>query len=612
MASGPRVGTILCVTQAPTAPTDTAALAAAIDRALAQHTLCAAFQVTAAAGGARPALRTLGTEREYTWSEYADGVRTIAGGLHALGVRTGDAIALMLAGCSEFHLIDTAAMHLGAAPFSIYFSNPVEQILPMIRNSEARVVFTQPQYAGIIAEVAKEAGTIEHIVVLGDDASLGTITLAELEALEVPATFDFDATWQAVTAEDIAGIVYTSGTTGEPKGVEWSHGALIDNMRGLHALAPVSAGGRMVSYLPMAHLAERFMTNYCTLAFGYSVTTAPDPKQLGAALAVSHPTRFFGVPRIFEKLGEGAKAVAGADAELTSALAAGVALAIASMSEPLDPEQAAALGNAQTALEPVRQKLGLDATEWRGAAAAPTREDTHQLWTALGLPIAEIWGMSETAMTISNPPDRIKMGTVGKPQPGVEAKLADDGELLIRGPIFSRYRKDPAKTAEAFAPGGWLKTGDIAAIDEDGYFKIVDRKKEIIINAAGKNIAPAMVENRVKAQSAVIGHTVAMGDGRSYLTALVVLDEEGVTAFAAREGLSGSFAELSAEAAVLAEVERAVEAANATLARVEQIKKYTVLEGAWLPGGDEVTQTMKLKRRVITQKYASDIEALYA
>ena len=239
------------------------------------------------------------------------------------------------------------------------------------------------------------------------------------------------------------------------------------------------------------------------------------------------------------------------------------------------------LEQAQAALAPVREKLGLESTEWRGAAAAPMRVDTHQVFTALGLPVAEIWGMSETAMTISNPPTRIKMGTVGKPQPGVEAKLADDGELLVRGPIFSRYRKNPELTAQAFEePGRWLKTGDVATVDEDGYYKIVDRKKEIIINAAGKNIAPAMVENRVKAQSPIIGHTVAIGDQRSYLTALIVLDEEGVTALrGAKTGLEGSFAELTAHPVVRAEVERAVEAANATLARVEQIKKYTVLDG---------------------------------
>jgi long-subunit acyl-CoA synthetase (AMP-forming) len=221
--------------------------------------------------------------------------------------------------------------------------------------------------------------------------------------------------------------------------------------------------------------------------------------------------------------------------------------------------------------------------------------------------------MSETAMTVSNPPERIKIGTVGKPQPGVEAKLAEDGELMIRGPIFSRYRDNPELTRQAFDAEGYLHTGDVAAIDEDGYYKIVDRKKEIIINAAGKNVAPQMVENRVKQESAVIGHIVAIGEARSYITALIVLDEEGVTAFAADRGLSGSFADLTRDEQVHAEVARAVDAANGTLARVEQIKKFRILEGeTWLPGGDEVTQTLKLKRRVITTKYADQIEALYA
>ena len=571
-----------------------------IEQALAQHTLCAAFQLTAAAHPERPALRTLGAEREYTWGEYADEVKRIAGGLHALGVQAGDTVALMLAGCSEFHLIDTAAMHIGAAPFSIYFTNPVAQIVPMIENSQARVVFTQPQFLETIEEVARQSESIEHIIVV------------EPGKVDVPAAggdFDFEAAWRAVGPDDIAGIVYTSGTTGEPKGVEWSHGALIDNMRGLHELAPVSPGGRMVSYLPMAHLAERFMTNYCTLAFGYSITTVSDPRQVGAALGASHPTRFFAVPRIYEKLGEGAKAIAGSDPALAEALKTGIEASLAAES---DPSQVAVLEQAQAKLAPVREKLGLESTEWRGAAAAPMRVDTHQVFTALGLPVAEIWGMSETAMTVSNPPKRIKMGTVGKPQPGVEAKLADDGELLIRGPIFSRYRRDPERTKQAFTEDGYLKTGDVATVDEDGYYKIVDRKKEIIINAAGKNIAPAMVENRIKAQSPVIGHAVAIGDQRSYLTALIVLDEEGVNGFAAKNSVEGDFASLTKDPTVLAEVERAVQAANETLARIEQVKKYSVLDVGWLPGGEEVTQTMKLKRRVINDKYGSDIEALYA
>jgi long-subunit acyl-CoA synthetase (AMP-forming) len=586
--------------------------AQAIEEALRQQTLCAAFQITAAANADRPALRTLGGEEQATWSEYAERARGIATGLHALDIRAGDAVALMLPNCSEFHLLDSAAMHLGAAPFSIYFSNPADQIEPMIRNSQARVAFAAPEYVEKMLEVQRRTGLIEQIVVLGDDAGAGTMTVTELEALPPSPDFDFDATWRAISPDDIAGIVYTSGTTGEPKGVEWSHRALLDNIRGLNRLAPPSPRGRWVSYLPMAHLAERFMSHYCSMVFGYTISTAPDIKQLAQGLVETRPTRFFAVPRIYEKLGEGAKAIAAADDRLREALEIRLRAVAEGESGALDPELAAAADEAGKALAPIREKLGLDATEYRGAAAAPMREDTHHLFTSLGLPVAEIWGMSETALSVSNPPERIKMGTIGKPQPGFEAKLADDGELLIRGPIFSRYRNDPERTREAFDADGWLHTGDVATVDEDGYYKIVDRKKELIINAAGKNIAPAMVEGRVKQQSTLIGHVAAIGDQRSYLTALIVLDDEVLPEFASRHGLSGSLEELAHDQPVHAEVERAVEAANKTLARVEQIKKFTILDCSWLPGSDEVTQTMKLKRRVINTKYAHEIDALYS
>jgi long-subunit acyl-CoA synthetase (AMP-forming) len=586
--------------------------AQAIELALEQPTLCAAFQVTAAANAGRPALRTLGSGGECRWSEYAERLRSIASGLYAVGVRPGDAVALMLSNCSEFHMLDSAAMHLGAAPFSIYFTNPAEQIEPMIRNSEARVVFAHPQHVETMLEVQRRTGLIEHVIVLGDDAGAGTMTLAELEALQSPLDFDFEATWRAIVPDDIAGIVYTSGTTGEPKGVEWSHGALLENMRGLNKLAPPSPAGRWVSYLPMAHLAERFMSHYCSMAFGYTITTAPDIKQLAGALVETRPTRFFAVPRVYEKLGEGAKAIAAGDDRLREALEISLRAVGEVESGAADPELVAAAEDARKRLAPIREKVGLDATEYRGAASAPMREDTHHLFTALGLPVAELWGMTETALTVSNPPERIKMGTVGKPQPGVEAKLAEDGELLIRGPIFARYRNDPERTRQAFDADGWLHTGDVATVDQDGYYKIVDRKKEIIINSAGKNIAPAMVENRVKQQSPLIGHVVAIGDRRSYLTALIVLDEEALQEFASRNGLSGSFAELARDETVRAEVEHAVTEANSTLARIEQVKRFTILDRGWLPGGDEVTQTMKLKRRVINTKYSQEIETLYS
>ena len=349
---------------------------------------------------------------------------------------------------------------------------------------------------------------------------------------EPPSGFDFEGGWQAISPDDIAGIVYTSGTTGEPKGVEWSHRALMDNMRGLYRLAPPSPAGRWVSYLPMAHLAERFMSHYCSMAFGYTITTASDIKQLAPALVDARPTRFFAVPRVYEKLGEAARAIAAGDATVGEALQTSLDAVAAAQTGQSTQNWRTGAADARRLLAPIRERLGLDASEYRGAAAAPMREDTHHLFTALGLPVAEIWGMSETGLTVSNPPERIKMGTVGRPQPGVEAKLADDGELMIRGPIFTRYRNDPERTDQAFDGDGWLYTGDVATVDEDGYYRIVDRKKELIINAAGKNIAPAMVENRVKRFSPLIGFVVAIGDQRSYLTALIVLDEEALGPFA--------------------------------------------------------------------------------
>src|SRR4051812_14839411 len=340
-----------CMTE--TTATDTAALKAAMEDALLQPSLCAAFQLTAAANADRVALRSLGAEDDLTYRDYAERLRRVATGLHALGVRAGDAVGLMLANCSEFHIVDGAAMHLGAAPFSIYFTNPAEQIVPMIRNAKSRVVIAAPEYVEKTLAVQQAAGFIEHIVVLGDDAGAGTMTLAELEELEAPAGFDFDATWQAIQPQDIAGIVYTSGPTGEPKGVEWSHGALLDNLRGLYKLAPPSPEGRWLSFLPMAHLTERFMSHYSHMVFGYTITTAPDVRQLGAGLAAVHPTRFFGVPRMYEKMGEGAKAIARGDAALQEALDLSLRAVEAG---DLDPALAAAAEAARATLRPIREK----------------------------------------------------------------------------------------------------------------------------------------------------------------------------------------------------------------------------------------------------------------
>jgi long-subunit acyl-CoA synthetase (AMP-forming) len=263
----------------------------------------------------------------------------------------------------------------------------------------------------------------------------------------------------------------------------------------------------------------------------------------------------------------------------------------------------------------LRSMLGLDEAISVNVGAAPTPHEVLVFFHAIGIPLAELWGMSETCGAgACNPPDRVKIGTVGPPGPGVEVRLGDDGELLIRSDVvMPGYRNAPDKTAEALDADGWLHTGDIAQIDEDGYIKIVDRKKEIIINAAGKNMSPANIESTLKGASALIGQACVIGDGRSYNTALIVIDSDFGPAWAGQNGIdSADLPSLARDERMRAAVQAGVDAANEKLARVEQIKKFTLVEGDWLPGGDEITPTMKLKRKPIATKYVNEIEAMYA
>lgn len=283
--------------------------------------------------------------------------------------------------------------------------------------------------------------------------------------------------------------------------------------------------------------------------------------------------------------------------------------------EPVPPDLATAVAAADGALfAGIRAKLGLDAAHTLNVGAAPTPPDVLEFFHAIGLPVSELWGLSEsTSAGCSNPPDRIKIGTVGIAARGVQIRLADDGEILLRGGVVTRgYRNRPELTAETIVDG-WLHTGDIGSIDEDGYLSVVDRKKELIINAMGKNMSPAMIESRLKAASPLIGQACCIGDGRPYNTALIVLDADAAPAWAKNHGIvPGDLVTLAGDERIVAAVEAGVEAANTRLARVEQIKKFTIVPGDWLPAGVELTPTMKLRRGPIAAKYAEVIEAMYA
>jgi long-subunit acyl-CoA synthetase (AMP-forming) len=506
---------------------------------------------------------------------------------------------MLLSNRPEFHLVDTAAMHLGATPFSVYHTNSPEQIAYVLSNSEARVFVTEAAFLDRVLETRERFGAIEHLVVV-DDAP-GDLTLDELEA-RGDAAFDLDSAWRAVGSDHIATLVYTSGTTGPPKGVQHSHAGLLFQLGAMQKLWPISPEGRVVSYLPNAHIAERYISHYASLASGYTITCCADPKQLPLALTTCRPTRLFGVPRIYEKLRAAALPAIEADPALEAAVDAGLARVRGELAQ-LSPEHEGALAG-------LRVKLGLDALEWCSVAAAPTPYAVIEFFHAIGVEIAELWGMTECLFATSNPPGRIKLGTVGPAAPGVEIRLADDGEILVRSPgLMTGYHRDPERTREAVDEDGWLHSGDVAASDADGYLTIVDRKKEIIINDAGKNMSPAHIETTIKEESTLISQVVAIGDGRRYVTALVVVDPDVAARVVPDAG--SDIAAVVSDERITAEIDAAIERANERLARVEQIKTHTILPALWAPGGDELTPTLKLRRRPIAEKYAAEIEALY-
>jgi long-subunit acyl-CoA synthetase (AMP-forming) len=584
--------------------------------------MCEAFQITAAERAEHVALRTIADGVSITFAEYAERVRTYAGALYALGVSRGDTVGFMLTNRPEFHLLDTAAMHLGATPFSIYNTSSAEQIAYLLTNAANRVMIVESAFLERAQAAIAASGVVEHLIVV-DGAFEGAIALHELETAQPGDDFDFESIWRAVGPDDILTLIYTSGTTGPPKGVQLTHANELAECRGIDAVGQPNPNGCVVSFLPLAHIADRGLTHYGQMAWGHTVTCCPEVTQVFAHVADCRPTFFGGVPRIWEKLK--AALVAGIAAEpdeakrsaTRAAIDLGLRLVRAEQAGQPVPEElrTAYVQSEERVYSKIRAKLGLDRCEWYMIGAAPCPLEVLEFFAAIGIPICEVWGMSELASIATLVPrDALRLGTVGPPIPGVEIRLAGDGEVLVRGDtVMAGYRGDPEKTAETIDADGWLHTGDIGRFDDAGYLKIVDRKKELIINAAGKNMSPANIEQHLKQGSPLIGQAVAIGDGRPYNVALIVLDPDAAAVFAAQHGLSdASVAAMAGEEHVLAEVADGVARANSHLSRVEQIKRFKVLLGDWPPAGDELTPTMKLKRRAIAAKYTAEIDALYA
>jgi len=596
----------------------------AAGRAVDSSTLTEALRRTAAAHPDIVAVRLLDDSVSLTWSQLLHRVDSLAGGLAALGVGRGDCVAIMLTNRPEFHIVDLAAVMLGATPFSIYTTYPAHEIEYLGADSGCRVAVVEQQFLPVVLQARRNLPGLEHVIVVDGDIAVtqaepGVLSLADVDGSN--PDFDVAAAAAEVGPEDLLTLIYTSGTTGHPKGVQLTHRSVMFTARMAEQVIGLPPGARVISWLPAAHVAERTAHHYIPVIFAGTVTCAPNPREVLSYLPQVRPHWFFAVPRIWEKLKAGLEAAQAAQPEEQSrpvreALAASLErVRLRQQGRPVPLELEAEVAQADVALfSKLREMLGLDQALAVNVGAAPTPVDVLEFFHALGIELAELWGMSETGgIGAVNRPGQIRIGTVGPAAPGVELKLADDGELLCRGEfLMAGYRNQPDQTAAAIDSDGWLHTGDIGELDEDGFLTIIDRKKELIINAAGKNMSPANIEAALKSGSPLIGQACCIGDRRPYNTALIVLDADYAPQWAVQNGLEGrSLEQLAEEPKVLATVQEGIDRANERLARVEQIKKFTIVPGDWLPGGDELTPTIKLKRKPIAGKYEREIDAMY-
>ena len=558
-------------------------------------------------------------DKTLTWNELRAQARAVAGGLSSLGIGRGDTVTMMLSNRIEFFPCDLGISTIGAVPFSIYQTASPEQIAYVCGDANAKAAIVETGFLETFMKAKEDLPGIEHVIVLDGDG--GTTTFEAL--LELDPDFDDEAASDGVELDDTLTLIYTSGTTGPPKGVELTQRNLLSLVSSIdHVVEFPEEGAKVISWLPAAHIAERAAHYYLPVTKGVEISVCADPRKIIEFLPSVRPTWFFAVPRVWEKLKAGLETMLDSlPDEQKEPAQKGLQAAIARVrAEQAGEEVPAEIAAAAAKMEEqmfggLRTHLGLDEVIAVNVGAAPTPVEVLEFFHAIGIPVAELWGMSETCGGATvNPPDKVKIGTVGPPLPGVEIRLAEDGEVMVKGDLIMKgYRNLPDKTAETIDDEGWLSTGDIGELDEDGYLKIVDRKKELIINAAGKNMSPAGIEAHLKSASPLIGQAVAIGDARPYNVALIVLDPEYAPVWAGQQGIEETdLAALVENEKVVEAVTAAVDKANAKMSRVEQIKKFKLLPEEWLPGGDELTPTMKLKRKPIGDKYDGEIEALYS
>jgi long-chain acyl-CoA synthetase len=604
---------------------------AEIEQAVGRRTLCDLLDHTAAEAGAAPAFSNEAGDswQTLTWAQARQQARELAAGFAALGLAPGERVALMLPNCTEHVLADLAAVHAGGLATTFYATLAPEQIAFVAGDCDARIAVLngagelarwQPvlaQLPGLKTIIVRDAAACpagEPYLTWDAFAALGKERYAADPDL-------VSGRVAAITIDSPAALLYTSGTTGNPKGVLLTHHNIGYELACAQDMGLIPDKARWVSYLPLAHIAERMFSIYLPIHTGTHVHFCPDPAQLIRVVGKVRPNGFFGVPRVWEKIRAGIEALftleqdEGKRAAVAKAMDTGRRYVEAcqyghTMPPGLEPEFAAADA---AVLAPIRGLLGLGEAEVVSSAAAPLPPEVAAFFSSLGMKILDIYGMTETTGAFTtNRPEAFKLGTVGRPYPGMEVRLAEDGEILVRGPLTTPgYLHRPDLTADLIDADGWLHTGDIGSLDDDGFLSVVDRKKELIITAGGENVAPAAIEGLLVAHP-LIGQALAYGDRRKYVVALLTLDGEVAPAWAKARGIDqGSLAELAADPVVLAEVAAAVAAVNERLARVQQVKQWRLLPVEWTAETEELTPTLKLRRRIVHAKYADVLDALY-
>jgi long-chain acyl-CoA synthetase len=590
-------------------------------------TLIDVFRETAAARGDAPALRHHDGKawQTLTWAGYERAVAEIGVGLRSWGLAPGDRVGILSANRPEWHLADVGSMAVGLVTTPVYATSSSSQAAYILRDAGCRVCFVGDgeQLAKVLLRRG-ELPALERVVVLEDVAGIDDPFVAGLDDLrhdgaavlaEHPERFAEFA--GAVAPEHLATLVYTSGTTGPPKGAMITHANAMATLRSLSQLITLSPADRFLSFLPLSHITERSVSHFGQIAsggetwFARSLATVPDDLQ------ACRPTLFFAVPRVWEKFQEailaGVEALPGPLRRVGRrylALAEQAAPGGPGLDSPAERALFAALDRTVGAV--IRRQAGLDQARLLASGAAPIHPDLVRWFHGIGLPIAEGYGQTEVTLATSvNPPDAIRIGTVGKPIPGVEVRIAEDGEILVRGGgVCAGYWGKPEETAELVDPDGWLHTGDLGGLDEDGYLTVSGRKKDLIITSYGKNISPNELETALRHEP-LIGEAVVIGEGRKYLTALLTLDPDGVAEWAARNGRPADPEVLAEDELLHRAIAEAVERVNDAHSHAEGIRKWRLLPRALTEAGGELTPTLKVRRQVVEKRFDDLIEEMY-